>query len=73
MSADRVRVTVNGETRELATGATVASVVQELTGRPEGRGVAVALGGEIVPRGEWPRTSLPDGAEVEVVTAVQGG
>jgi sulfur carrier protein len=66
-------VRVNGEPRELPPGATVASVVETLTGRPGGRGVAVALGGEVVPRGEWSLTRLENGAEVEVVAAVQGG
>jgi sulfur carrier protein len=66
-------VTVNGTPRELAPGATVASIVDELTGDLRGRGVAVALGGEVVPRGAWSSTSLRDGAEIEVVQAVQGG
>ena len=66
-------VTVNGALRELAAGATVASIVDELTGDRRGRGVAVALGGEVVPRGAWSSTSLSDGAEIEVVQAVQGG
>jgi sulfur carrier protein len=39
----------------------------------EGRGVAVAVEGEVVPRGAWARTSLAEGAHVEVVAAVQGG
>jgi sulfur carrier protein len=68
-----VSVRVNGEPRELPAGATVASVVEALTGRLQGRGVAVALGGEVVPRGAWPQTRLEDGAEVEIVAAVQGG
>jgi sulfur carrier protein len=68
-----VLVTVNGERQELPEGATVANVVESLSGRPEGRGVAVAVGGEVVPRTEWSRTSLPEGAWVEVVGAVQGG
>ena len=68
-----LQVTVNGTPRELAPGATVATVVEELTGRPGGRGVAVALSGEVVPRGAWSTTSLCDGAEIEVVHAVQGG
>ena len=68
-----VTVTVNGERRELAEGATVASVVATLPGAPEGRGVAVAVQGEVVPRAQWPHTELRDGAAVEVVVAVQGG
>lgn len=68
-----VTIKLNGIQRELPEGATIASVVHELTGRNEGRGVAVALGGEVVPRGRWPETPLNDGAEIEVVEAVQGG
>ena len=66
-------VVVNGEPRELATGTTVAGVVATLTGVPEGRGVAVALDGEVVPRGDWQRTHVAEGARLEVVVAVQGG
>lgn len=66
-------VTVNGQRRELPEGATVASVIERLSGAPEGRGVAVALGGEVVPRTEWSHTELPEGAWIEVLGAVQGG
>jgi sulfur carrier protein len=66
-------VTVNGQERQLAAGATVASLVALLEVPPEGRGVAVALDGEVVSRGRWPQTELREGAHVEVVTAVQGG
>ena len=68
-----VRVTVNGSVRELPAGATVATLVGELSDRPEGRGVAVAVAGEVVPRGSWSETTLADGVDVEVVHAVQGG
>jgi sulfur carrier protein len=68
-----VSVTVNGDARELEEGATVASVVAALPNAPEGRGVAVAVQGEVVPRAQWPTTELHEGANVEVVVAVQGG
>ena len=68
-----MRVTVNGDERELATGATVAELVSELGGREDGRGVAVALATEVVPRSEWPTTVLSAGDRVEVLIAVQGG
>lgn len=66
-------VTVNGEPRELDTGATVADLVALLYGAPDGRGVAVAVDGEVVPRVAWKETELAPGARVEVVVAVQGG
>jgi sulfur carrier protein len=68
-----VAVTVNGERRELPAGATVASVIASLDNAPEGRGVAVAVEGEVVPRAQWPTTELHEGAAIEVVVAVQGG
>jgi sulfur carrier protein len=68
-----VEVTVNGQARKLPAGATVADVVELLPGAPEGRGVAVALDGEVVRRGAWASTELAAGARVEVVAAVQGG
>ena len=68
-----VIVTVNGESRELGAGATVADVVEQLPAPPGGRGVAVAVNGEVVRRAAWPSTELADGARVEVVAAVQGG
>ena len=68
-----MNVTVNGDRRELPTGATVASVVESLQNAPEGRGVAVAVEGEVVPRAKWSTTAIREGATVEVVVAVQGG
>ena len=66
-------ITVNGERRELSTGATVETLVASLLAAPDGRGVAVAVGGEVVPRTAWSATELSEGARVEVLVAVQGG
>jgi sulfur carrier protein len=65
-------VTLNGESRELGDSATIETAVRAL-GAPDGRGVAVALDGEVVPRGEWATTEIRDGQQVEVLHAVQGG
>lgn len=65
-------VTLNGERRELGQEATVETAVRA-TGAPDGRGVAVALDGEVVPRGQWATTEVRDGQQVEVLHAVQGG
>jgi sulfur carrier protein len=66
-------ITVNGERTEVPAGVTVGSLLEQLRGAPDGRGVAVALEGEVVPRTVWPQTEIADGAHVEVVVAVQGG
>lgn len=66
-----MRAVVNGEEWELADGATVDDVLRRL-GVPNS-GVAVARGGEVIPRATWSITTLRDGDTVEVLTAVQGG
>jgi sulfur carrier protein len=65
-------ITINGERRELGDDATIEAAVR-VAGAPDGRGVAVALDGEVVPRGEWATTEVQDGQQVEVLRAVQGG
>lgn len=68
-----MNVLLNGEPTALPAGATVASALASLDLPAAGRGVAVAVDAEVVPRGEWGTTPLGDGARVEVVRAVQGG
>jgi sulfur carrier protein len=59
-------ITVNGQPSGMGLLAT-------LDVPPDGRGVAVAVDAEVVPRGAWDAVVVADGAQVEVVTAVQGG
>jgi sulfur carrier protein len=66
-------VLLNGRETRLDDGATVQSAVDALRLPAAGRGVAVAVDTEVVPRGQWPEHSLRDGARVEVVRAIQGG
>lgn len=64
-------VRLNGEPHQVAPGLTLDRLVATLTSA--GSGVAAALNETVVPRGQWPATSLRDGDRVEVLTAVQGG
>jgi sulfur carrier protein len=68
-----VLITLNGQRRQLPAGATLANVIELLDVAPQARGVAVALNGEVVARGRWEETELPDDAQIEVVAAIQGG
>ena len=78
-----MNITLNGTEQSVADGASVSTLVTQLTGRsigPDGRaadgrklGVAVARNAEVVPRSQWHATALADGDDVELVTAVQGG
>src|SRR6476469_3154215 len=68
-----MRIELNGAPRELPEGATLDLAVRESGAGEEARGVAVALDGEVVPRGEWGATPLREGQCVEVLVAIQGG
>ena len=68
-----MRVVLNGDPRVLTDGASVRDAVVAAGAPEEGRGVAVALDGEVVPRAEWHSTQLNDGGRVEILNAVQGG
>jgi sulfur carrier protein len=66
-----MRIEVNGQPREIAEGATVATLLAELkVAQPQ---VAVELNLEVVPRAQHARTVLHDGDCLEVVTLVGGG
>ena len=66
-----ITVSVNGERRELPAGHRLDELVAAHI--PSRSGVAVAVDGEVVPRTSWAEVALADGAEVEILTAVQGG
>ena len=68
-----MNVVLNGERAVLDDGATVAAAVASLDLPASGRGVAVAVDAEVVPRGEWAQTELHEGARVEILRAIQGG
>ncbi|WP_343287455.1 sulfur carrier protein ThiS [Gordonia sp. SID5947] len=61
---------VNGEKTDLATDASIGDLITKM-GLPD-RGIAVAVDGEVVPRGRWDQL-LRNDSDVEIVTAVQGG
>jgi sulfur carrier protein len=66
-----MRLTLNGEQRELADGLTITALLTETTGST--RGSAVVVDGAVVPRSAWDTEHLRDGQTVELITAVQGG
>ena len=68
-----MKILLNGEERELERPMDLAEVVEMAGGDPERRGMAAALEGEVIPRSQWRQTRVPEGAEVEVVAAIQGG
>jgi len=63
-------ITVNGkqlDAKDLSIEALLADLAIET------RGVAVAINGEIVRRGEWTSVTIVSGDRVEIVSAAAGG
>jgi sulfur carrier protein len=67
-----VTVTVNGEPRRVSGDESVADIIG-MDQNGDGRGLAVAVNGEVVARGEWRNRKLQDGDRVEILRAVGGG
>jgi len=65
------QIVVNGESREVRAGETIAGLVRTLQLDP-GR-LAIELDRHIVKRAAWASTVLPDGARLEIVQFVGGG
>ena len=65
-----MRVTVNGEQREIASGS-VDTLLGEL--EYEGTHFAIALNYDVLPRSQWAQTALKNGDEIEIITPRQGG
>lgn len=63
---------LNGEERTVAPGSSIPDLLAIL-GLEAGRGVAVAVDGEVVPRSTWEDFAVSEGMKVEVLRAVQGG
>ncbi len=66
-------VVVNGQPREVSAGVTVTRLLEALGHDPSGAGVAVAVNGEVVPRGAWSATAVGEQDRIEVLGAAQGG
>jgi thiamine biosynthesis protein ThiS len=64
-------ITLNGEAREIAGGATLADLVAELG--LGGRKIAIAVGRDVVPRGSYAARVIRAGDRIEILEAVGGG
>jgi thiamine biosynthesis protein ThiS len=69
--SNAIRIVVNGESRQVPSGSTIAALMRALEINPER--VAVELNREIVRRPDWPSTELIEAAELEIVHFVGGG
>ena len=65
-----MRVTVNGEQREIASRS-VEALLSEL--EYEGTHFAIALNFDVLPKSRWGETPLKSGDAIEIITPRQGG
>jgi sulfur carrier protein len=66
-----MQIEINGQSREVVEGTTIAALLRELdVAQPH---VAVEVNLELVPRLQHAATMLRDGDRLEVVTLVGGG
>ncbi len=65
-----MRVTVNGEAREIA-ATRIDALLDEL--EYEGSHFAIALNFDVLPKSRWAETHLKAGDEIEIITPRQGG
>ncbi len=70
-----MKITLNGETLEIAAGTTVAMLAAQVSGESgrDPRSVAVERNREIVPKSEHAFTGLEEGDQIELVQFVGGG
>ena len=66
-----IEIVVNGETKPIAEGLTLAGLLRQLELDPAR--VAVELDRRIVRKAEWDTTTLAGGARLEIVQFVGGG
>jgi sulfur carrier protein len=65
-----MRVTVNGEPREIASER-VDALLAELD--YEGSHFAIAVNYDVLPKSRWAETQIKAGDEIEIITPRQGG
>ena len=65
-----MRVTVNGEPREIASDR-VDALLGELD--YEGNHFAIAVNYDVLPKSRWAQTQLKSGDQIEIITPRQGG
>ena len=66
-----MKIRVNGKQQDVAADCTVRGLLLALG--VDGEGIAIALNGAVLRRGDWGETPLSDGDAVEIVRAVGGG
>lgn len=73
MAETRLQLTINGEQRTIVLSAPSLPDLLEALDIQQVRGLAIAIGDNVVPRSAWADTELRDGQAIEIIRATQGG
>jgi sulfur carrier protein len=65
-------ITLNGDATDVPAGTSLEALLVR-TGHAVRRGLAIAMNGEVVPRGRWTEQRVREGDVVELLAATQGG
>jgi sulfur carrier protein len=70
-TSETIRIKVNGNEHELTAASTLEALLEVLG--MSGQRVAVEVNEQVVPRSDYPDTTLHDGDDVEIIRAIGGG
>jgi sulfur carrier protein len=68
-----MNLTINGKQESIEGSPTISEVIARLGKDPAGKGLAVALNGEVVPRSKWDQRRVETDDRIELLEAAQGG
>ena len=68
-----MKLIVNGKEVETAPDLSVEELLKQYLESDKLDGIAVAVNGEVVPKGSWSQRALQGDDRVEIIRAVQGG
>jgi sulfur carrier protein len=68
-----MKISVNGEDREVRHNLNIYELLIDLELSPEQSGIAVAVNREVIPKTVWKDTELREDSEIEIIRAIQGG
>lgn len=65
-------ITLNGDVTDVPADTSLEALLVR-SGHEVRRGLAIAMNGEVVPRGRWTEQRVSEGDVVELLAATQGG
>ena len=71
MEGTPIKIFVNGDSKEVATGSNIFSILQSL--KISTKHIAIEINESLIFRSNWEDTTLKEGDKIEIVKAIGGG